>query len=200
MSGGAFDYRQYHIEEIADDIERAIIEAGREIPKEVYNRWYGRSSDDSDRIYPTYDRKTIDIMKRAVYPNWINDFWRIMGLIHFGDKLPWPSTTLPPKSAASATMHPMPSWKSSPPPTSPPSSPAFRSAAPLSPQAKKPRKLWPIPSAAPSRPWVDMLTSSCPASTGNLSVSGACHPPHAPIPCRLRKRPRPIGNCSDYNS
>ncbi len=87
MSGGAFDYRQYHIEEIADDIERAIIEAGREIPKEVYNRWYGRSSDDSDRIYPTYDRKTIDIMKRAVYPNWINDFWRIMGLIHFGDKL-----------------------------------------------------------------------------------------------------------------
>ena len=20
------------------------------------------------------------------YPNWINDFWRIMGLIHFGDK------------------------------------------------------------------------------------------------------------------
>ena len=26
-------------------------------------------------------------MKRAVYPNWINDFWRIMGLIHFGDKL-----------------------------------------------------------------------------------------------------------------
>jgi len=47
--------------------ERAIIEAGREIPKEVYNRWYGRSSDDSDRIYPTYDRKTIDIMKRAVY-------------------------------------------------------------------------------------------------------------------------------------
>ena len=67
MSGGAFDYRQYHIEEIADDIERAIIEAGREIPKEVYNRWYGRSSDDSDRTYPTYERKTIDIMKRAVY-------------------------------------------------------------------------------------------------------------------------------------
>ena len=67
MSGGAFDYRQYHIEEVADDIERAIIEAGREIPKEVYNRWYGRSSDDSDRTYPTYERKTIDIMKRAVY-------------------------------------------------------------------------------------------------------------------------------------
>jgi hypothetical protein len=35
MSGGAFDYQQYHIEEIADDIEQEIIEAGREIPKEV---------------------------------------------------------------------------------------------------------------------------------------------------------------------
>lgn len=67
MSGGAFDYRQYHIEEIADDIEREIIEAGREIPKEVYNRWYGRSFDDADRTYPTYEQKTIDIMKRAVY-------------------------------------------------------------------------------------------------------------------------------------
>lgn len=67
MSGGAFDYRQYHIEEIADVIEREIIEAGREIPKDVYNRWYGRSFDDSDSAYPTYERKTIEIMKRAVY-------------------------------------------------------------------------------------------------------------------------------------
>lgn len=67
MSGGAFDYRQYHIEEIADDIQREIIVAGREIPIEVCNRWYGRSFDDSDRTYPTYERKTIEIMKRAVY-------------------------------------------------------------------------------------------------------------------------------------
>ena len=69
MSGGAFDYQQYHIEEIADDIERTIIEAGREIPKKVWenNHWYGSPIDDSDRTYPTYERKTMDIMKRAVY-------------------------------------------------------------------------------------------------------------------------------------
>ena len=69
MSGGAFDYQQYHIEEIADDIEQEIIEAGREIPQEIWmkNHWYGSSFDDSDRTYPTYERKTIDIMKRAVY-------------------------------------------------------------------------------------------------------------------------------------
>ena len=69
MSGGAFDYQQYHIEEIADDIERTIIEAGRVIPDEIWvkNHWYGSSFDDSNRTYPTYERKTIDIMKRAVY-------------------------------------------------------------------------------------------------------------------------------------
>ena len=69
MSGGAFEYQQYHIEEIADSIEQEIIEAGREIPKEIWakNHWYGSSFDDSDRTYPAYERKTIDIMKRAVY-------------------------------------------------------------------------------------------------------------------------------------
>ena len=69
MSGGAFEYQQYHIEEIADSIEQEIIEAGREIPKEIWakSHWYGSSFDDSDRTYPTYERKTIDIMKRAVY-------------------------------------------------------------------------------------------------------------------------------------
>ena len=69
MSGGAFNYQQYSIEEIADEIEQEIIEAGREIPQEIWvkNHWYGSSFDDSDRTYPTYERKTIDIMKRAVY-------------------------------------------------------------------------------------------------------------------------------------
>lgn len=69
MSGGAFDYQQRYIEGIADDIEQEIIEAGRKIPQEVWekNHWYEGSYDDSDRTYPTYERKTIDIMKRAVY-------------------------------------------------------------------------------------------------------------------------------------
>ena len=69
MSGGAFDYWQRYIEDIADEIEQEIIEAGREIPQEIWakNHWYASSFDDSDRTYPTYERKTIDIMKRAVY-------------------------------------------------------------------------------------------------------------------------------------
>ena len=69
MSGGAFDYKQHHIEEIAGEIEQEIIQAGRESPQEIWakNHWYASSFDDSDRTYPTYERKTIDIMKRAVY-------------------------------------------------------------------------------------------------------------------------------------
>ena len=94
-------------------------------------------------------------------------------------------------------MPPTPSWRSSRPPTSRPSWPASRRATPSSPPAKKPRKLWPIPSIAPSRPWADMLTSSCPAPTGHLSASGACPPPPARIPSPWKRRPRPIGNYSD---
>lgn len=69
MSGGAFDYQQYHIEEIADAIEQEIIKAGRDIPQEIWakNHCYGSSFDNSGQTYPTYARKTIDIMKRAVY-------------------------------------------------------------------------------------------------------------------------------------
>ena len=133
-----------------------------------------------------------------------------MTRLRFGNSAPrpaWPSTTLPPKSAASATMHPMPSWKSSPPPTSPPSWPVFRSATPSSPPAKKPAASSPKPSVAPSRQWADTLPfrprppslSFRPrpkAAWRNLSPSGACPPPPAPTPSRSRKKPPHIGSYS----
>lgn len=44
MSGGAFDYKQYIIRDIADEIEQEIIQAGRKIPTEVWkNDWHGYS-------------------------------------------------------------------------------------------------------------------------------------------------------------
>ena len=68
MSGGAFNYKQYIIRDIADEIEQEIIQAGRKIPTEVWkNDWHGYSFDEKDQYYSTYNRKTIDIMKRAVY-------------------------------------------------------------------------------------------------------------------------------------
>lgn len=69
MSGGAFDYKQYFIEYIADEIEQRILKSGREISQEVLSRdpWLGYWEDDFDapRFYPKYNRKTMDIMKRA---------------------------------------------------------------------------------------------------------------------------------------
>lgn len=68
MSGGAFDYKQYIIRDIADEIEQEIIQAGRKIPTEVWkNDWHGYSFEENDQYYTTYNRRTIDIMKRAVY-------------------------------------------------------------------------------------------------------------------------------------
>ena len=71
MSGGAFDYKQHFIEYMADEIEQRILNSGRKIPQEVLKRdpWIGYWDDDFNvpRYYPQYNRKTIDIMKRAVY-------------------------------------------------------------------------------------------------------------------------------------
>ena len=68
MSGGAFNYKQYIIRDIADEIEQEIIQAGRKIPTEVWkNDWHGYSFEENDQYYTTYNRRTIDIMKRAVY-------------------------------------------------------------------------------------------------------------------------------------
>jgi len=71
MSGGAFDYKQHFIEYMADEIEQKILNSGRKIPQEVLKRdpWIGYWDDDFNvpRYYPQYNRKTIDIMKRAVY-------------------------------------------------------------------------------------------------------------------------------------
>ena len=72
MSGGHFDYRQFHIEQITNEIEQTILKAGREIPEDVLKReWYGYGFgydyDNIEKFYPDYSSKTIAIMKRAVY-------------------------------------------------------------------------------------------------------------------------------------
>ena len=68
MSGGAFDYKQYIIRDIADEIEQEIVQAGRKIPTEVWkNDWHGYSFEENDQYYTTYNHRTIDILKRAVY-------------------------------------------------------------------------------------------------------------------------------------
>ena len=72
MSGGTFDYSQRTIELIADDIEQTILEAGRKIPDvllEEQQHRYSREIPLEEQYYSSYNRKTMDIMKRAVlYP------------------------------------------------------------------------------------------------------------------------------------
>ena len=70
MSGGAFDYSQRTIELIADDIEQIILEAGQKIPAEILKEQQSRYSRDiplEEQYYRSYNRKTMEIMKRAVY-------------------------------------------------------------------------------------------------------------------------------------
>lgn len=70
MSGGTFDYSQRTIELIADDIEQTILEAGRKIPDvllEEHQHRYSREIPLEEQYYSSYNRKTMEIMKRAVY-------------------------------------------------------------------------------------------------------------------------------------
>ena len=150
------------------------------------------------------------------YPNWINDFWRIMGLIHFGDKnhfclvgekrfdegairsfctsegLAFYDTACEVRrlrdNASDAFLEVV-----TPTDIPAPCWPASRNVTPSSPPVKKPAASSPRPSAALYRPLEALWTSV-------LTASGACPPLPAPIPCRWKRRLTPIGNYSDYSS
>lgn len=69
MSGGAFDYRQYYIDDIADHIEDIIRKNKVEKSMEDLEHWdydeNGKVYDDS-RYYYYYDDETIERFKEAV--------------------------------------------------------------------------------------------------------------------------------------
>lgn len=69
MSGGAFDYKQHHIEDIADQIEDIVRKNKIEKSKEDLERWdydeEGNVYEDS-RYYYYYDEETIERFKEAV--------------------------------------------------------------------------------------------------------------------------------------
>ena len=70
MSGGAFDYSQYKIGYIADQIEETVIKNGAEkTPEEIKNDWY---NDDWYKKYPEdlfhykYPDEVIEKMKEGI--------------------------------------------------------------------------------------------------------------------------------------
>ena len=69
MSGGHFDYKQYVIDNIAEEVERIISRNKIEKKKEDLNRWdydeNGNIYEDS-KYYYNYSDKTIEKFKEAV--------------------------------------------------------------------------------------------------------------------------------------
>ena len=76
MSGGRFDYKQYVIEEIRDEIERALARAGKPIPEE--DEWLSGSYPDfSDEVKEEF-RKGVEYLRKAhIYAHRID--WLLSG-------------------------------------------------------------------------------------------------------------------------
>ena len=68
MSGGHFDYWQYHIDRIAEDIKDVIIKNKVEVPNAEHERWdYDSDGNlyDYAKYYYCFDDETIEKFKEA---------------------------------------------------------------------------------------------------------------------------------------
>ena len=67
MSGGAFDYKNFHINEIAEDIQKQLDRQGKERDKyELYMQDEFYEKYPEEKIYPTFDSRVQHEMKNAV--------------------------------------------------------------------------------------------------------------------------------------
>lgn len=67
MSGGAFNYYQYHINIIIDDIESVIHKNNKPIPYEELSNWEKNNYDvNNPPLYSEYSDKTIEEFKKGV--------------------------------------------------------------------------------------------------------------------------------------
>jgi hypothetical protein len=67
MSGGEFEYQQYHIGEIADSIQLTLDRMGKEIPKEDRwpdDEWHEKYPE--DKFYLIYSDETIKELNNAI--------------------------------------------------------------------------------------------------------------------------------------
>jgi len=90
MSGGAFDYKQWHIEQIADDVEKLIEKNGREKTKEELKNegwrdtdWYEKYPEDlwhykyPDEVIEKFKEGVKALRTAAIYAQRID--WLISG-------------------------------------------------------------------------------------------------------------------------
>ena len=69
MSGGRFDYKQWHIDNIADQIEQEVIMSGKPIPKQKWS-YYERQEFEETHKHPmnyAYPDSILRRMEEAVY-------------------------------------------------------------------------------------------------------------------------------------
>lgn len=69
MSGGRFDYKQWHIDNIADGIEQEVITSGKPIPKQKWNYYEWQEFEETHK-YPmnhAYPESVLRRMEEAVY-------------------------------------------------------------------------------------------------------------------------------------
>lgn len=67
MSGGHFDYSQYHINTIADSIESKLDRQGKEKPRdELWNNGDYYKQYPEEKFYHTYSKEVQDEMKNAI--------------------------------------------------------------------------------------------------------------------------------------
>ena len=67
MSGGRFEYKQFHIREIREAIEAELENMGKEIPQT--ENWHTEDwviKYPEDRFYPTYTPKTVKEFEKAI--------------------------------------------------------------------------------------------------------------------------------------
>ena len=69
MSGGAFDYKQWHIDNIADNIEQEVIMSGKPIPRQRWEYWQMEHFKEhlEDAVNYAYPESTLRRMEEAVY-------------------------------------------------------------------------------------------------------------------------------------
>lgn len=67
MSGGHFDYKQYHIGEIADSIERQINNNGEPYTKEELKDGYYFGEDSTENCHYEYPEDIIEEFKKGLY-------------------------------------------------------------------------------------------------------------------------------------
>lgn len=69
MSGGRFEYKQWYIDDIADNIEQEVIQSGKPIPRQRWEYWQTEHFKDhpEDAVNYAFPEEVLRRMEEAIY-------------------------------------------------------------------------------------------------------------------------------------